>query len=53
MSSLVFVFDVTGSMSNELDQVKKGASKILIEIAKNKENIIHDYILMPFSDPGR
>ncbi len=51
MTSLVFVFDVTGSMSNELDQVKRGASKILEEIKHNDEKIIYDYILVPFNDP--
>lgn len=53
LSSLAFVFDVTGSMSSELDQVKSGAKKILKTIAEHKEKIIHNYILVPFSDPSK
>ncbi|XP_065212756.1 hemicentin-1-like [Planococcus citri] len=52
LSSLAFVFDVTGSMSSELDQVKSGAKKILKTIAEHKEKVIYNYILVPFGDPN-
>lgn len=55
-SSLIFVFDITGSMKPELEDVKRGASKILQEVnqnlQENENKIIDDYILVPFDDPG-
>lgn len=53
MASLAFVFDVTGSMSTELDQVKSGAKKILKTISEHEEKIIYNYIFVPFGDPSK
>ena len=51
-SSLAFVFDSTGSMRDELNQVKTGAKKILETIRNNTDNPIYNYIWVPFNDPG-
>ncbi len=53
MTSLVFVFDVTGSMAGELSQVKEGARQILNVISQKKEKTIYNYIMVPFNDPGK
>ncbi|CAF0824612.1 unnamed protein product, partial [Didymodactylos carnosus] len=49
-SSLAFVFDVTGSMYDDLQQVIFGASHIYNTTIR-RENSIYDYILIPFHDP--
>lgn len=51
-SSLAFVFDSTGSMHDELAQVKVGASKILAALRDHPDIPIHNYVLVPFNDPG-
>ncbi|KAF6016425.1 HMCN1 [Bugula neritina] len=50
--SLVFVFDTTGSMSDELRQAQAGAKKILNSALSNPQEFLHDFILVPFNDPG-
>lgn len=51
-SSLVFVFDATGSMYNDLEQLRNGAEMIL-ETALEDSNIIEDFVFVPFQDPGK
>lgn len=51
-SSLVFVFDTTGSMYNDLEQLRNGAEMIL-ETALEDSNIIEDFVFVPFRDPGK
>lgn len=51
-SSLTFVFDVSGSMNDELDYLKQGSSVILDMIARYEEKIIRNYIFIPFNDPA-
>lgn len=51
-SSLVFVFDSTGSMHDELNQVKVGATQILAALRDHPDIPIYNYVLVPFSDPG-
>ncbi|XP_076053538.1 hemicentin-1-like, partial [Oratosquilla oratoria] len=49
-ASLGFVFDTTGSMKDDLKQVRQGASKILRTILEKFDRPIHNYILVPFAD---
>lgn len=49
--SLAFVFDRTGSMYDDLVQVRAGAARILNTTIANGENAVQDYILVPFRDP--
>lgn len=51
-SSLVFVFDTTGSMYDDLIQVRAGASKILSTTLDRKVKPLYNYVLIPFHDPG-
>lgn len=51
-SSLAFVFDVTGSMYNDLKQLREGAEMIL-NTALKESNVIADFVFVPFHDPGR
>lgn len=52
-ATLAFVFDTTGSMYDDLKQVIEGAGKILKTVLEKFERPIHDYILVPFNDPGK
>lgn len=51
-SSLVFVFDATGSMYDDLEQLRNGAEMIL-ETALEDSNVIEDFVFVPFRDPGK
>lgn len=52
--SLTFVFDSTGSMWNDLIQVKVGAAKILETMLESSCNHpIYNFVLVPFRDPGK
>lgn len=51
-SSLVIIFDGTGSMLDDLKQLQKGARDIIEEITKRENNPIYNYIFIPFRDPG-
>lgn len=50
-SSLVFVFDTTGSMYNDLKQLREGAEMIL-NTALEESDVIGDLVFVPFHDPG-
>ncbi|XP_026331776.1 hemicentin-1-like [Hyposmocoma kahamanoa] len=50
-SSLVFVFDTTGSMYNDLEQLRNGAGMIL-ETALEDSDVIEDFVFVPFRDPA-
>lgn len=52
-SSLTFVFDVTGSMYDDLVQVREGAKRIFATVLEQREKLIHNYVLVPFHDPGK
>lgn len=51
-SSLVFVFDTTGSMYNDLRQLREGAEMIL-KTALDESDVIADFVFVPFHDPGQ
>uniref|UniRef100_A0A0K0E047 Hemicentin-1 n=1 Tax=Strongyloides stercoralis TaxID=6248 RepID=A0A0K0E047_STRER len=51
MSSLAFVFDRTGSMYDDLVQVRTGAKKIFETVLKQRKKLIYNYVLVAFSDP--
>uniref|UniRef100_A0A1I7X4N3 VWFA domain-containing protein n=1 Tax=Heterorhabditis bacteriophora TaxID=37862 RepID=A0A1I7X4N3_HETBA len=50
-SSLTFVFDITGSMFDDLVQVREGARKIFQTVMSQREKLIYNYIMVPFHDP--
>lgn len=52
-ASLVFVFDTTGSMYDDLIQVRAGAAKILATTLERKMKPLYNYVLIPFHDPGK
>ncbi|XP_073415578.1 hemicentin-2 isoform X1 [Dendrobates tinctorius] len=49
--SLAFVFDVTGSMYDDLRQVIEGANRILERTLNRRTKAISTYVLVPFHDP--
>nr|CAD7409969.1 unnamed protein product [Timema cristinae] len=49
--SLTFVFDSTGSMWDDLVQVRAGAEMIMAAMLERQDNPIHNYVLVPFQDP--
>ena len=51
-ASLAFVFDITGSMYDDLVQVIEGAAKILATTLSRREQPLYNYVLVPFHDPG-
>lgn len=51
--SLAIVFDSTGSMGDDLKQVKLGARKILQRhLQRGREALIKDFVLVKVHDPG-
>lgn len=51
--SLAFVFDITGSMYDDLVQVIEGAAKILTTTLARRHKPLYNYVLVPFHDPGK
>lgn len=50
--SLVIVFDTTGSMSNDLAQLRGGAEDIVNTFSMKDNNPIYNYVLSLFNDPS-
>lgn len=51
-ATLAFVFDTTGSMSDDMQQVIVGAGEILNTVLEKFDRPIHNYVFVPFHDPG-
>ncbi|XP_066993605.2 hemicentin-1 isoform X2 [Anabrus simplex] len=49
--TLTFVFDSTGSMADELQQVKDGTQAIFKTMYEHPDKPIYNYALVPFNDP--
>lgn len=52
-TSLVIVFDGTGSMENCLIQLRSGAKLIVDRFANRSDNPIYNYVFVPFRDPRK
>jgi hypothetical protein len=52
-ASLAFVFDSTGSMFDDLMQVKIGAERIMATMLERPDKPIYNYVLVPFHDPSK
>lgn len=52
-ASLAFVFDSTGSMWDDLVQVKMGAERIMATMLELPDKPIYNYVLVPFHDPSK
>lgn len=50
-SSLAFVFDVTSSMNDDLEQVRTATRAILTEITQQEDMPVENFVLVPFHDP--
>ncbi|MPC83116.1 Hemicentin-1 [Portunus trituberculatus] len=51
-ATLAFVFDTTGSMTDDMQQVIVGAGEILNTVLEKFDRPIHNYVFVPFHDPG-
>lgn len=52
-SSLAIVFDTTGSMWDDLVQVRQGIKSIIATMLERPDKPIQDYVLVPFHDPSK
>jgi hypothetical protein len=51
--SLLIIFDSTGSMNDDLVQLRSAAKEIVANFSAIEENPITNYVLSVFNDPGR
>ena len=51
--SLLIVFDTTGSMSRDLNQLKNGAKDIVKAFSAKTNDPIFNYVLSLFNDPSK
>lgn len=50
--SLLIVFDATGSMHDDLEQLRAGAKEIVNELSVREDNPIFNYVLVVYRDPS-
>lgn len=50
--SLLIVFDATGSMHDDLEQLRSGAQEIVNELSAREDNPIFNYVLVVYRDPS-
>lgn len=50
--SLLIVFDATGSMHDDLEQLRAGAQQIVSELSARDDNPIYNYVLVVYRDPS-
>lgn len=50
--SLLIVFDATGSMHDDLEQLRSGAQQIVNELSARVDNPIYNYVLVVYRDPS-
>lgn len=51
--SLLIVFDATGSMHDDLEQLRSGAQEIVTELSAREDNPIYNYVLVVYRDPSK
>lgn len=51
--SLLIVFDATGSMHDDLEQLRAGAQEIVNELSAREDNPIYNYVLVVYRDPSK
>lgn len=51
--SLLIVFDATGSMHDDLEQLRSGAQEIINELSVREDNPIYNYVLVVYRDPSK
>jgi hypothetical protein len=51
--SLLIVFDATGSMHDDLEQLRLGAQEIISELSARDDNPIYNYVLVVYRDPSK
>lgn len=51
--SLLIVFDATGSMHDDLEQLRSGAQEIITELSAREDNPIYNYVLVVYRDPSK
>lgn len=51
--SLLIVFDATGSMHDDLEQLRSGAQEIVTELSARDDNPIYNYVLVVYRDPSK
>lgn len=51
--TLLIVFDATGSMHDDLEQLRAGAQEIVTELSARDDNPIYNYVLVVYRDPSK
>lgn len=51
--SLLIIFDGTGSMHDDLQQLTQGAQEIINDLSSRNDSPIFNYVLVVFRDPSK
>lgn len=51
--SMAFVFDTTGSMKDDYNQLKEHAEGIMTYVQNRNDTNIKHFVYVPFNDPGK